>query len=282
MNPVGYCLGSFDYLPLLVGTHHKDQADRATELRRWIVQQEQTLQVMYGEEVELSHSPLLLEEMEECFSETDWAALDFGPSPNRSSPAHTSSKPRRPRCKCSTPAAAAPAELVTPTAASPQLSTAAAPAELVTPTAASPQLMLTAASAEPFSPPPAAAEFLAGFSSCPGRRHRRRTAPTGGVQVDASYASTEGPPATAFSQRFPPVWVPSGQEIPEEELMRQRVRGFAEYLRFFPKDLDLMHLILEAEFLGRGWLDAPAPLAAGGPFAPLLEAVSAVVGSAEP
>ncbi|MEQ2317098.1 hypothetical protein AMECASPLE_039272 [Ameca splendens] len=36
--------------------------------------------------------------------------------------------------------------------------------------------------------------------------------------------------------------------------------GFAEYLRIFPEDLDSVHLILEAELLGRGWLDAPAPL----------------------
>ncbi|MED6243695.1 hypothetical protein ATANTOWER_025353 [Ataeniobius toweri] len=74
---------------------------------KWVQQQEETLRALYEEEVELSPSPLLLEEMEECFSETDWAALDFGPSRNRSSPAHTSSKPRRPRCKRSTPAAAA-------------------------------------------------------------------------------------------------------------------------------------------------------------------------------
>ncbi|KAK5616606.1 hypothetical protein CRENBAI_005227 [Crenichthys baileyi] len=158
--------------------------------------------------------------MEECFSETDWAALDFGPSRNRSSPAHTSSKPRRPRCKHSTPAAAAPAELVTPTAASPQLSAAAAPAELVTPTASSPQLTLTAASAEPSSPLLATTEFPAGFSSRPGRRRCRRAVATRGVRLDASYACTEGQPATAFSRRFPLVWVPSGPEIPEEELMR--------------------------------------------------------------
>ncbi|MED6253295.1 hypothetical protein ATANTOWER_026050, partial [Ataeniobius toweri] len=217
-----------------VGTHHKDQADRATELKGWIVQQEQTLQAMYGEEVEFSHSPLLLEEMEECLSETDWAALDFGPSRNRSSTAHTSSKP--PRCKRATPAEAAPAELVTTTAASPQLT-------------------LTAASAEPSSPPPAAAEFPAGFSSCPGRRRRRRAPATGKVRVDASYASTEGPPATASSRLFSPAWVQSGLETPQSELMRQRVMGFAEYPRIFPEDLDFVHLILEAEFLGRGWLD---------------------------
>ncbi|KAK5607838.1 hypothetical protein CRENBAI_010304 [Crenichthys baileyi] len=166
------CFGPSTNHTVTVGTHNKDQADRATELIGWIVQQEQTLQAMYGEEVELSHSPLLLEEMEECFSETDWAALDFGPSRNRSSPAHTTSKPRSPRCKGSTPAAAAPAELVMPTAASLQLSAAAVLAKLVTPTAASPQLTLTVASAEPSSPPPAAAKFPAEFSSRPGRRRR--------------------------------------------------------------------------------------------------------------
>ncbi|XP_047203009.1 uncharacterized protein LOC124856528 isoform X2 [Girardinichthys multiradiatus] len=227
---------------------------------KWVQQQEETLRALYGEEVELSPSPLLLEEMEECFSETGWAALDFGPSRNRSSPAHTSSKPRRPHCKRSTPAVAALAELVTPTAASTQLT-------------------LTVVSAEPSSPPPAAAEFPAGFSSCPGQLCHRRSAATEKVRVDASYASTEGPPAMASSPLFSPAWVQSGPETPQSDLMR--VRGFTEYLRIFPEDLDFVHLILEAEFLGRGWLEAPAPLSAGGPFAPLLEAMSAVAGSTE-
>ncbi|MEQ2249328.1 hypothetical protein ILYODFUR_028094, partial [Ilyodon furcidens] len=107
------------------------------------------------------------------------------------------------------------------------------------------------------------------------------SAATGKVRVDASYASTESPPATASSRLFSPAWVQSGPETLQSELMRQRVMGFAEYLRIFPEDVDFVHLILEAEFLGRGWLDAPAPLSSGGPFSPLLEAVSAVAGSTE-
>ncbi|KAK5621977.1 hypothetical protein CRENBAI_013510 [Crenichthys baileyi] len=153
--------------------------------------------------------------MEKCFSETEWAALDLGPSRNRSSPAYTSSKPRRPCCKRSTPAAAAP--------------TAAAPAELVT---------LTAASAEPSSPPPAAAEFPAGFSSRPKRRRRQRAAATQGVRVDASYASTEGPPATAFSRRFPR-YGSRPDRVPRGELIGG-VRGvLLSTLRFFPRGLGL-------------------------------------------
>ncbi|MED6240860.1 hypothetical protein ATANTOWER_029647 [Ataeniobius toweri] len=146
-------------LTVTEGTHHKDQADRATELKGWIEQQDETLRALYGEEVEILPSPLLLEEMEECFCETDWAAMAFEPGRNRSSPAHASSKRRCSRCKHSTAGAAAP--------------------ELVQPTAASPQLTLAEPPTEPSSPPPAAARFPAGFSTCPGRRHRRRAATLG-------------------------------------------------------------------------------------------------------
>ncbi|MEQ2308852.1 hypothetical protein AMECASPLE_032523 [Ameca splendens] len=166
--------------------------------------------------------------MEEYFRETNWAAMDFVPSRIRSSPARSSSKRRRSRRKCSTPAAAAPSELVTPSAASPQLKSAAAPAELALTTAAPPQLTLAEPPAEPSSPPPATARFPAGFSSCPGRRGRRRAAATGKVRVDASYASMEGPPATASSRLCSPAWVQSGPETPQSELMRLRVMGFAE------------------------------------------------------
>ncbi|MED6237559.1 hypothetical protein ATANTOWER_027789, partial [Ataeniobius toweri] len=112
---------------LTAGTSQTDQADRAKQLKGWIKQQDETLRALYGEEVEICSSPLLLEEMEECFRETDWAAMTYEPGRNRSSPAHASSNRRRSRRKHSTPAAAAPAELVTPTAASPQLAAAAAP-----------------------------------------------------------------------------------------------------------------------------------------------------------
>ncbi|MEQ2253670.1 hypothetical protein ILYODFUR_034730 [Ilyodon furcidens] len=64
--------------------------------------------------------------------------------------------------------------------------------------------------------------------------------------------------------------------------MKLRCLDFVHYLRLFPDDFAFVHLVLQAEFLGRVWLDAPAPLSAGGPFAPLLEAVSAAYGAPEP
>ncbi|MED6250340.1 hypothetical protein ATANTOWER_030115 [Ataeniobius toweri] len=107
------------------GTSQTDQAQRAKELKKWVQQQDETLCALYWEEVEILPSPLLLDEMD-CFGETDWAAMDFVPGRSRSSPACSSSKRRRSRRKRSTPAAA-PSELVTPSAASPQLSAAVAP-----------------------------------------------------------------------------------------------------------------------------------------------------------
>ncbi|MEQ2310828.1 hypothetical protein AMECASPLE_013304, partial [Ameca splendens] len=92
--------------------------------------------------------------------------------------------------------------------------------------------------------------------------------------------SAEHGEEAAWSQMCP-AWVQSGPERPQAELMRLRVMDFASYLKIFPEDLDFVHLVLEAEFLGRGWLDAPPSLSAGGPFAPLHEAVSAT-GSSEP
>ncbi|MED6243119.1 hypothetical protein ATANTOWER_015260 [Ataeniobius toweri] len=259
------CFGPPQNLNVTAGTSQTDQAQNAEELKRWVQQQqEETLRALYGEEVELAPSPLLLEELEECFGGTDWAAMDFVPGRSRSSPARSSAKRRRPHRKRSTPAAAAPADLVTSSAASPELATP------------------TAAPAESSPPPPAAAESPAGFSSCPGRPPCWRAATSGKVRVGASYVFTEGPPATASSRQLSPAWVQSGPEIPREELMRLRVMDFAGYLRVYPEALVFVHLILEAEFLGRGWLDAPAPLSAGGPFAPLLEAVSAAAGLPEP
>ncbi|MEQ2281978.1 hypothetical protein AMECASPLE_035846, partial [Ameca splendens] len=141
------------------GTSQTDQAQRVKELKKWVQQQDETLRALYGEEVEILPSPLLLEEMEECFCETDWATMTFEPGRNRSSPAHASFKRR----KHSTPAAAVPAELVTPTAPSPQLTLAEPPEE-------------------PSSPPPAAARFPVGSSSCHGRRRCRRAAATGKIR----------------------------------------------------------------------------------------------------
>ncbi|KAK5603384.1 hypothetical protein CRENBAI_008743 [Crenichthys baileyi] len=156
--------------------------------------------------------------------------------------------------------------------------------------------------AESSSPTTASrSEFPAGFSSCPGRRRRRRAVAIGEMRRGASYSSTEGPSAMASSQLSSPelvgghpapserhqssvqpptpAWFQSGPETPRAELMRLRFMDFALYLRLFPEDLDFVHLVLEAEFLGRGWLHAHAPVSTGGPFAPLLEAA---VGSPEP
>ncbi|MEQ2243656.1 hypothetical protein ILYODFUR_009071, partial [Ilyodon furcidens] len=260
------------------GTSHKDQADRAKELKQWVKQQEETLRALYGEEVENSPSSLLLEEMEECFGETDWAAMDYVPDRNRTSPACSSSRRRHRRRKRSTPAAAAPAEPKLPTAASPEQPTpAVAHAEL--------------------SPlPPAAAEFPAGFSSCPGRRHRRRAVATEKVWVGASNFSMEGPSAMASSRlssefvgghpapsaglqslvRSPvPAWVQASLEAFKRKLMKSRCCKFVLHLMGHPQDLDLVHCVLQAEFLAERWLDGPVPVSAGGPFDPLLIAIKA-------
>ncbi|KAK5606143.1 hypothetical protein CRENBAI_026298 [Crenichthys baileyi] len=119
---------------MTAGTSQTDQAQHAKELKKWVQQQDEMLRALYGEEVEILPSPLLLEEMEECFCETDWAAVTLEPGRNCSSSVCASSKPRRSHRKRSTPAAAAPAELGTP----------------------------TAAPVEPPSPPPATAEFRLG------------------------------------------------------------------------------------------------------------------------
>ncbi|MEQ2282284.1 hypothetical protein AMECASPLE_038864 [Ameca splendens] len=208
---------------------------------------------MYGEEVELSPSPLLLEEMEECFGEADWADVGFEPGRNRCSPAQSSSKRRRSRHKRSTSAAA---------------------------------------SAELPPSPPAAAEFSAGFSSCPGRRHRRWAVATEKVRVGASNYSMEGPSAMTSSRLSspelvggylapsavpqPPVqppapsWIEAGLEGLKRKLMKNRCCKFVLHLMDHPEDLDWVHSLLQDEFLAVGWLDAPAPLSAGGPFDPLL------------
>ncbi|KAK5599768.1 hypothetical protein CRENBAI_015901 [Crenichthys baileyi] len=77
-------------LTLTAGTSQTDQAQRVKELKKWVRQQDETLRALYGEEVEICSSPLLLEEMEECFCETDWAAVNLEQGRNRSSPAHAS------------------------------------------------------------------------------------------------------------------------------------------------------------------------------------------------
>ncbi|KAK5598395.1 hypothetical protein CRENBAI_012273 [Crenichthys baileyi] len=262
---------------MTVGTSQMDQAQTVKELKKWVQQQDETLRTLYGEEVELTPLPLLLEEMEECFGETDWVAVGFLPKQSRSSPVRASSKPRHPHHKRFTPAAAA------------------APAKLGTP---------TAALAESSPPPPAAAEFPAGFSSCPGRCLRRRSVAIGDVRSGASYLSTEGPSAMASSRLFSPeseggcpapsggrrsserpptpAWILAGLQFVHAECMKERCMECVPHLLAHPQDLLEVHAVLQVEFLEEGWLDAPAPLSAGGPFTPLLEAVSAAAGPPEP
>ncbi|KAK5602991.1 hypothetical protein CRENBAI_017306 [Crenichthys baileyi] len=282
-----------------VGTSQKDQADRAKELKKWIKQQEETLWALYGEGVEILPSPLLLEEMEECFCVSDWAALDIMPDRNHTSPAYSSSRRRRPRRKRSTPAAAAPAEPNLPTAALPEPSTSAAvPAEPST-SAAAPAGPPTpsVARTKPSPLPPATAGFPAGFSSCPGRRHRRRAVTTEKVWVGASNLSMEGPSTMAslwlsslrFMGGYPapsaglqssvrspaPACTQAGLETLKGNLMKSRCCKFVLHLMDNPQDLDFVHSVLQTEFLAEGLLGVPASLSAGGPLDPLLVAIRA-------
>ncbi|KAK5617072.1 hypothetical protein CRENBAI_016556 [Crenichthys baileyi] len=221
-----------------------DQADRATDLLRWIQQQEEELREMYGEEVEILPSPLLLQEMEEVFggSQLAQASQCMGPGPNRTSASPSARVSSRRRCCCRQPPADQP-------------STSAA------------------ASAQPSSPPPAAAEFRAGFSTYPGRRRRRRPVAT----EKFGRAPPTSPRSVHLAAGFPRV----GGRLPSA-LWGSPVLGATSHSGVGPgrtADLPHVHSILQAEFLKEGWLDAPEPLSAGGPFAPLLEAVSAAAGS---
>ncbi|KAK5608505.1 hypothetical protein CRENBAI_024545, partial [Crenichthys baileyi] len=68
-----------------IGTSHQDQVDTVMELKQWVQQQQEALQALYGEEVELTPSPFLLEKMEECF-----ALQPSSSSSGRALPAHSS------------------------------------------------------------------------------------------------------------------------------------------------------------------------------------------------
>ncbi|MEQ2183325.1 hypothetical protein GOODEAATRI_031561 [Goodea atripinnis] len=72
-----------------------------------------------------------------------------------------------------------------------------------------------------------------------------------------------------------PSWIQAGLEEMKRKSMKNRCCGFMLHLMDHPEDLDLVHSVLQAEFIAEGWLDAPAPLSAGGPFDPLLVAVKA-------
>ncbi|MEQ2204958.1 hypothetical protein XENOCAPTIV_021877 [Xenoophorus captivus] len=273
-------------------SQYQDQADKSKELKKWATQQDEELRRMYGEEVEIVSSPMLLQEMEEAEGRQPTPVTPVSiPGRIRSSLPPTvsatpaSSRRRRPHRKRSTPATAAPAELNLPTAALPEPSTsAAAPAEPSSPAAA-----------------PAAAEFPAGFGSRPGLRRHRGTVAIGEVRIGASNPSMEGPSAMASSQLLSPELV-GGQPAPsaghqspvqppalnwvqamlkkmKEDLMERRCCNFVLHLMDHPEDLNLVHSVLQAEFIAEGWLDAPAPLSAGGPFDPLLVAVRAAQSS---
>ncbi|KAK5617263.1 hypothetical protein CRENBAI_009144 [Crenichthys baileyi] len=190
---------------LTVETSHKDQADRAKDLKLCIMQQEETLQGLYGEEVELSPSPLLLEEMEECFSDSDWAAMDYVPDRNCISPAHSSSRRSSFRLDF----------------------------------------------------PPVLDGIIVGGQSPP-----------------CSYPAPSAVPRS--SVRPPtPACVLAGLKLAHRECMREHCLECVPHLMAYPQDLPHVHSILQTEFLEEGWLDAPAPLSAGGPFTPLPEAVVA-------
>ncbi|MEQ2301699.1 hypothetical protein AMECASPLE_038773 [Ameca splendens] len=163
------------------------------------------------------------------------------------------------------------------------------PSSSPTATAVSPESPTSAAS-------PAAAEFPAGFGSRPGRHRCRKTVAIGVFRVGASNPFTEGPPAMVSSRLFSPElgdghsacsavlqlpvqppapsWIQAGQEE-MKKFMKERCCGFVLHLMDHPEDLDLVHSVLQADFIVEGWLDAPAPLSAGGPFDPLLVAVKA-------
>ncbi|KAK5617464.1 hypothetical protein CRENBAI_005693 [Crenichthys baileyi] len=116
-------------------------------------------------------------------------------------------------------------------------------------------------------------------------------------RVGASSPSTEGPPTMDSSRLVspglgdgrsapsavlqPPVqppapsWIQAGLEENKRKSMKKRCCGFVLHLMDHLDDLDLVHSLLQAEFLAVGWLNAPAPVSAGGPFDPLPVAVKA-------
>ncbi|KAK5601093.1 hypothetical protein CRENBAI_004129 [Crenichthys baileyi] len=115
------------------GTSQKDQADRAQELLKRLRREEEDLRKMHGEEVEILPSPLLLQEMEEAglilptpVSPVLIPGRKRSGLPPAVSATSTFSHRRRPRRKHSIPAAATPAGLNLPAAASPEPSTSAA------------------------------------------------------------------------------------------------------------------------------------------------------------
>ncbi|MED6294685.1 hypothetical protein CHARACLAT_023648 [Characodon lateralis] len=103
------------------------------------------------------------------------------------------------------------------------------------------------------------------------RRRRRKAAANGDFRVDASDPSTEAQQAMFSSQLFspelgdghsapsavlqPPVqppapsWIQAGLEEMKRKSMKNRCCGFVLHLMDHPEDLDLVHSVLQAEFI---------------------------------
>ncbi|MEQ2230916.1 hypothetical protein ILYODFUR_034125 [Ilyodon furcidens] len=106
--------------------------------------------------------------------------------------------------------------------------------------------------------------------------------------MGASNPSLEGPSSMVSSQLFSPEsvdshpapsavlqpsvqppaqnWLQARLEKIKKGFMKKRCCGYVLHLMDHPEDLDLVHSVLQAEFIKEGWLDAPAPVSAGGPF----------------
>ncbi|KAK5622424.1 hypothetical protein CRENBAI_003800 [Crenichthys baileyi] len=96
-----------------------------------------------------------------------------------------------------------------------------------------------------------------------------------------------GHPAPSAGHQLPvrlPVstWVQASLDVMQAEYMKTRCCSFVLYLMEHPEDLNLVHTVLQAEFIAEGWLDTPAPVSAGGPFEPLFIAIKAAQSPKDP
>ncbi|KAK5605436.1 hypothetical protein CRENBAI_013476, partial [Crenichthys baileyi] len=177
-----------------VGTsQYQDQADKCKERKKWVTQQEEELRMIYGEEVEILPSPLLIQEMEGARGRQPTPVSPvFIPGrihsslPPTVSTTSISSRRRSHRCKPSSSPTASELSTLTATSSGP-----------FTPAAASVESSTSAAT-------PELTEFPAGFGSRPGWRRSRRAVVFGEVRTDASYPSTEGPSVMVSWQLLSP------------------------------------------------------------------------------
>ncbi|KAK5616006.1 hypothetical protein CRENBAI_018644 [Crenichthys baileyi] len=238
-----------------VGTsQYQDQADKCKELKKWVRQQEEELRKIYREEKRWRYylRPC-------CFRK--WRKLEDA---NRCRNLQSSYR-------------VGPAP-VCPRQSQPPPSSHAAAAVIVG------------------SLPPHPKPQLQSRPSFPLGSASAQDGVAGGFWTDASYSSKEGPSAMVSSQLFspelvgghsassaghqssvrPPVstWVQAGLDVMRAECMKARCCSFVLHLMDYPEDLNLVHSVLQ-EFLTEGWLDAPAPVSAGGPFNPLFIAIKA-------